>query len=66
MDHVENTISNSSSVVTCISLAMIMCLLSYYLAADNFFWLNYSGLSAAMSQYEKFRVLKPTLKNTLG
>jgi hypothetical protein len=25
-------------------------LLSRYLEADNFFWLHYSGLSAAMSQ----------------
>jgi hypothetical protein len=30
-----------------------MCLLNRYLAADNFFWLHYSGLSAAMSQYNE-------------
>jgi hypothetical protein len=45
MDHIENTTSYNSSAVACVPIAADMCLLSCYLAADDIFWLHYSGFN---------------------
>jgi hypothetical protein len=43
--------STISSIVACVSVAADACSSNSYLAEDDVFWLYYSGLSAAMSQY---------------
>jgi hypothetical protein len=42
MDRIQNTISNSSSIVACVSVTQEMRLLSHCLANSHLFWLHYS------------------------
>jgi hypothetical protein len=46
-DRIENTVSNSFSVIACVYFAAETCFPSRYQATDDLFWLNYSSFEVS-------------------